>query len=78
MKYKLVGVSEKGARCGEAHPRARLSDEDIDLIRELHEAGVGYRTIAAKFETSKSTVRDIVKCRRRGQPPARWKKVVDA
>lgn len=77
----LVGMSEKGARIGETHPRAKLSDADVDLIRDLHEAGLSYRQIVAKFDEedgprpSKSTVRDIVKCRRRWGRPVAWKRV---
>lgn len=70
---KLIGVNENGLRVGETHHRAKLSDHDIDLIRELHEEGLGYRRIAEKFEVSWLTVRDIVKCRRRGQTVSRWK-----
>lgn len=76
--YKLVGISESGSRVGETHHRAKLSDHDIDLIRELHEEGLSYREIALKFCVGKSTVRDIVKCRRRWQTPVTWRKVVDA
>lgn len=73
--YKLVGISESGSRVGETHHRAKLSDHDIDLIRELHEEGLSYREIAIKFCVGKSTVRDIVKCRRRWQTPVTWRKV---
>lgn len=68
-----VGVSESGYRCGETHHRAKLSDHDIDLIRDLHEEGLGYRRIAAKFEISPSAVRHIVKCNRRFLIPVRFK-----
>lgn len=71
----LVGVNEKGLRVGETHHRAKLTDQDVDLIRELHDEGLSYREIAVKFEVSKSTVRDIIKCRRRFQFVARWKRV---
>ena len=75
MKYKFVGISEQGSRVGETHPRARLTDHDVDLIRELHEVGLSYREIAIKFNVAKSTVRDIVKCRRRWQFAVTWKKI---
>lgn len=74
--YKLVGISEFGSRVGETHHRARLSDHDVDLIRSLRDDyGLTYQAIADKFECSKSTVRDICKCRRRWQRPETWKKV---
>ena len=41
-----------GHRAGEDHPRARLPDADVEIIRELHEQhGLGYGTLAEKFET---------------------------
>lgn len=52
---------------GENHPKVFLSDADCELIRELYGDGgcVTYQQLANKFECSKSTVRDIVKCRTR-------------
>lgn len=74
--YKLVGISEFGSRVGETHHRARLSDHDVDLIRSLRDDyGLTYQAIADKFECSKSTVRDICKCRRRWQRPEKWKRI---
>lgn len=75
MKRRLVGVDANGNRVGEDHPKARLSDHDIDLIRQLHDEGLGYRTLARKFECDKSTIRDVVKCRRRFATATRWKSV---
>lgn len=73
---KLVGISDLGKRCGETHPRAILSDHDIDLIRALREEyGLTYEAIAEKFEIGKSTVADICKYRRRVSRPETWKHV---
>lgn len=57
--------NHRGYRVGESHHRARLSDEDVGLIRTLHDAGLGYSRIASKFECGVSTVRDIVTFRTR-------------
>lgn len=64
---------------GEHHPRAILSDADVELIRLEYEAGIdgsgpriGYRALAKKWNTSKITVRDIVNMRRRNARPERW------
>ena len=47
-------------RLGERHPKAKLSDDDVRLIRELREKhGLPYSKIAEKFECSLWTVRDI-------------------
>lgn len=57
---------KRGKVAGEEHPRARLSDADCELIRALClDNGLSYTVVAAKFECSKTTVRDIVKYRRR-------------
>lgn len=50
-------------RRGEQHPRARISDEDVHLMRRLHAEGLGYGAIAAKFseedeQISRYTVRN--------------------
>lgn len=51
---------------GEQHHNAKLSDKDVDQIRELHEQhGLGYRTIANKFEVHPSTIRDILQYKSR-------------
>lgn len=56
-----------GYATGERHPKVFLSDADCELIRELYGEGgaVTYVQLAEKFECSKSTIRDIVKCRTR-------------
>jgi len=57
---------KKGRRYGEQHPRTKLSNQDVVLMRELHdEHGVGYRKLAAKFECGISTARDIATHRTR-------------
>lgn len=50
---------------GERHPRARLTDAEVDVIHELREAGWTYEALAEKFEASKSGIAGIVKGRRR-------------
>ncbi len=56
-----------GYATGERHPKVFLSDADCELIRDLYGDGgaVTYVQLAEKFECSKSTIRDIVKCRTR-------------
>ena len=51
---------------GERHHRAKLTDEDVELIRQCYEAGgFTYRSLADKFNAGESTIRDIVKYRTR-------------
>lgn len=67
MTARLVRVrrSHTGHRVGECHQRARLSGDDVRLIRQLHVEGLGYGTIAQKFDVSKSTVSDVCHGRHR-------------
>lgn len=75
MKTRIIGVNEIGRRIGEDHHLAVLSNCDVDLLRELHEQGWGYRKLAAKFEVSKSLVRNIIKGRARGQVASAWRRI---
>jgi len=67
---------KSGIRIGEEHPRSKLSDCDIDTIHYLSAAGLSHRQIAEKFDDipggiSKSTIRDILNGRIRGQGSGR-------
>lgn len=74
---RYLGVNDLGYAIGESHARAKLTDSDIEMILWLHEQGLGYAGIAAKFDdgvsVSKGHVRDICKGRRRGQVATDWK-----
>jgi hypothetical protein len=75
----IVAVNSQGRRIGDSHPRAKLSDSDVEMILELRDFGLSYEAIAAKWDDgvriSKSTVRDICKGLTRGQIAARLKVV---
>lgn len=78
MSKKQIAVNAKGYRIGESHHRAKLTDAEIECILELRDFGLTYEQIAAKWDEpgktiSKSTVRDVIKARIRGQTPARFK-----
>lgn len=70
---------------GESHPKAKLTDHDIDLIRELAtqrndegavvKPGLSLRVLAEKFEMSKAGIQRIVNCTCRAVLPVRWKLV---
>lgn len=74
---ELVGINEKGRRIGQYHPRAKLTDHEVDLIFELYDEGRGLSMaeIARRFETRRSTINEIIKGRRRAQHPSRFKRV---
>lgn len=81
-KDKLIGVNDEGRRVGESHHRAKLTDEDIELIRQLRELlnpdgshQWSYGSIAKCFETSKGVIHDICSMRRRNQFVAGYKAV---
>lgn len=44
---------------GVKHWSAKLTDQDVRLIRTLHEHGMQYSEIAKKFDVSWNTVYDV-------------------
>lgn len=79
MEQKTLTLNDRRYRIGESHHRAKLTDEQVDEMRELHEEqGIGYRTLAKQFNVSKRTVRDIVQYKTRAQTPEFWVKVKGA
>lgn len=80
MKPRRVPVNLAGKRIGAEHPRAKLSDDTVELILYLRDQGLSYQGIADKFDdgtltVSKSHVRNIVKGIRRAQTPDRYKTI---
>jgi DNA-binding CsgD family transcriptional regulator len=79
MVKKRVPVNIAGHRIGQEHQRAKLTDQDIELILYLREQGLSYRQIAHKFDygasVSKSQVRNICTGRQRAQTPDRYKTI---
>lgn len=69
-------MNEKGYRVGESHQLAKLSNNDVDLIRQLHPA-LSYREIAQKFDVHKSTIQKIISCESRGQFADNWKTITE-
>ena len=65
MKLKRrLGDAGGGIRSGfygQMHWRAKLTDQEVELIRQLHEGGMGVTAIARKFEVSKSHVSRITR-----------------
>lgn len=64
---RQVKINENGRRIGEDHQRAKLTDAEVDLVRDLRDDGMSYGQIAKRMEVGKSTVRDICLCRCRAQ-----------
>lgn len=55
-----------GPDSGQDHHSAKLTDHEVEQIRQQYEDGEGgYLTLARRFDVHKMTIRDIVKGRRR-------------
>ena len=61
-----LATNDAGNVVGEDHHRAKLTDHEVWLVRELREEGMTYPDIAAKFDISKGEAHDICSGRRRG------------
>lgn len=66
-KRKQLRVRERANFCnlhrvrGQNHPKANLTDHEVDLVLELRSEGFTYYALSVTFETPKSTIRDICK-----------------
>lgn len=66
-----VTINENGLRIGQDHPKAVLSDSEVEAL--INDRGdedaplMSYSQLAKKWGISKSSVRDILIGRRRGQ-----------
>lgn len=76
-KNRLVPVNDARRRIGEQHPRAVLTDHEVELVHALHDELMSLAEIARKMEVSKGCVWKIVHGHRRGQVPAGWVRVRD-
>lgn len=61
----MVKVTVRVKRVGEGHHNARYTDREVELVRQLHEQGLGYRKLSAKMEMPIRTIRCIVQYTRR-------------
>ena len=50
--------------CGEKHPRAKLTQEQVEQIREMHALGSGYKVLAKRFNVSRRLIQRICKYER--------------
>ena len=73
---KTVTVNDQGLRVGQRHQRARLTDSQVEVMRQLHEVkGWGHKRVAKLFNASRSHVRAILLYRVRAQTIAGHKAV---
>lgn len=52
---------ENKVKRGENHPKAKLTDHEVELVRQLREDGYTYDQLSEIFETPPSTIRDMCK-----------------
>lgn len=71
----VVAVNERGKRIGEDHPRAVLTNAEVDRLLVLREEGLSYGKLARMFDVSKSSVRYYCKGERRCQVAASFRVV---
>jgi len=70
----FIAVDENGLRIGETHPNAKLTDAQVDLMRDLREVnGWTYDQLAEHFGVPYITVQKICTYQRRASTIARWK-----
>jgi hypothetical protein len=72
---RWVALNEDGQRIGETHPRATLTDHDIDLMFALREGGMQVKVIAEKFDITRRHASRVLNCHQRNQTAARWRKL---
>lgn len=71
---RWIAFNMEGRRIGQAHPRAKFSDREVDLAFELAHSGFTLAEISQKLEIPKSTVCRWLNGQRRGQAAVRWEK----
>lgn len=57
----MIARNHTGHRVGESHQRAKLTDNEVGRMRQMHESGLGYGGCAKYFRCGVSTARDICK-----------------
>ena len=76
VKTILVAYNESGRRIGETHHNSRISDAQVEEIRDRREYdGWNDLQIANFYGMSVNTVKKICNYQRRGQRAERWKRV---
>lgn len=82
VESRLVAINHKGRRIGQDHHRARFTDHEIDLMRQMyeeypvgHKKHVGFRKLAAVWECSKAQIVRVCTYAIRAQHAARFKRV---
>lgn len=75
VKLRMVAVNERGHVVGESHPRAVLTDHEVDLVFELRDSGMSLGRIAHAMEVSKACVQHILSGRNRSHVVVDYRRV---
>lgn len=76
IKKITMALDEFNRPVGEHHHRAKLSNADVELIRDIYDEGLcSYSTLAHVFGVSKSTIKDYITFKKRATTPAGYKTV---
>lgn len=74
LMRKSIAINESGYALGEDHHNSKLTNEQVDRIRDLHEDhGLSYKQLAAMYCVSKSAIACICRYERRAQTPFGYK-----
>ena len=71
-KKRMVGLNDRNCVVGQDHPRAVLTDHDVELLLALRDEGFSYSWLARKFEVTKMHAWRIVNGVQRGHVATRW------
>ena len=63
---QLAKRNEKGYRIGGTHHRSRLTDHEVELLRQLGADGMKVKELAKKFDISKGQASKILRHVQRG------------
>jgi hypothetical protein len=82
VEARLVAINYKGRRIGQDHHRARFTDHEIELMRQMyeehpvgHKLHVGFRKLAVIWGCSKALIVRVVTYDLRAQHAAKFKRV---
>lgn len=73
MARRMIGVSDMGHPVGEDHHRARLTNAEVDQMRDMRDAGMMYKDIARHFGVPITTVASICLWQRRVATAVAWR-----
>ncbi len=71
---KLRAVNERGHIIGEDHPRAVLTNAEVDVVLELRAEGWSFGRLAKHMDVSKACIARICWGTRRAQYPVAFKR----